>query len=109
MEGFGQKSAENLKNSIDKAKKNSLTRILTSLSIHHVGRKASSILSARIKHVFDLIEWEESDYTAIDGIGPGVAQNLMEFFSVEESIQTLKEMEQYRVALSQKESDRPLD
>src|SRR5690625_7966387 len=78
MEGFGQKSAENLKNSIDKAKKNSLTRILTSLSIHHVGRKASSILAARIEHVFDLIEWEESDYTAIDGIGPVVAQNRSE-------------------------------
>lgn len=109
LEGFGQKSAENLKNSIDKAKKNSLTRILTSLSIHHVGRKASSILAARIEHVFDLIEWEESDYTAIDGIGPVVAQNLMEFFSVEENIQILKEMEQYGVDLSQKESDRPVE
>lgn len=109
LDGFGQKSAENLKISIDKAKKNSLTRILTSLSIHHVGRKASSILAARVNHIFDLIEWQESDYLAIDGIGPVVAQNLMEFFSVEENIRILKEMEQYGVDLSQKEADRPVE
>src|SRR5690625_5486840 len=33
----------------------------------------------------------------------------MEFFSVEKNIQILKEMEQYGVDLSQKESDRPVE
>ena len=56
-----------------------------------------------------MIEWQESDYLAIDGIGPVVAQNLMEFFSVEENIRILKEMEQYGVDLSQKEADRPVE
>src|SRR5699024_7962506 len=56
LEGLGKKSAENLRKNIEKAKNNSLPRILTSLSIHHVGRKASSILAAKINHIFDLID-----------------------------------------------------
>jgi len=38
-----------------------------------------------------------------------VAQNLMEFFSVEENIEILKQMENLGVDLSQKESDRPIE
>lgn len=109
LEGFGKKSAENLRKNIDKAKNNSLTRILTSLSIHHVGRKASSILAAEVNHIFDLVDWKEEDYLRIDGIGPVVAQNLIEFFSVEENIEILRKMETFGVDLSQKESDRPAE
>lgn len=108
LEGFGEKSADNLRKSIERAKNNSLTRILTSLSIHHVGKKASSVLASHIHHLLDLKEWKEEDYTKIRDIGPVVAQNLIEFFSVEENIEILKRLEALGVDLTQKEADRPV-
>jgi DNA ligase (NAD+) len=51
LEGFGAKSADNLKAAIDKAKQNPIYRLLHSLSIHHLGKKVSKLLAAEIKHV----------------------------------------------------------
>src|SRR5690606_22794108 len=41
LEGFGEKSAANMKAAIEKAKKNPIHRLLHSLTIHHLGIKAS--------------------------------------------------------------------
>lgn len=54
LEGFGERSAENLKKSIDKAKQNPISRLLNSLTIHHLGKRASKIIAAEINHVLDL-------------------------------------------------------
>lgn len=109
LEGFGEKSVQNLKASIEKAKSNSLRRILTSLSIHHLGKKASSLIAAEIASLWDLVEWNQDDYLRIKDIGPVVAQNMQEFFSVPENVAMLKKMEAYGVDMSQKESDRPIE
>lgn len=109
LDGFGDKSAENLRDSIEKSKKNSLTRILTSLSIHHVGKKASSLIAAEIENIFDLQNWSMEDYTRIKAIGPVVAKNMFDFFSVPENIELLKSMEKYGVDMSRKGEDMPIE
>lgn len=108
LEGFGEKSVQNLKESIEKAKSNSLTRILTSLSIHHVGKKASSLIAAEIENIFELQKWELEDFMRIKAIGPVVAKNIRDFFSVPDNVKILKRMEEYGVDMSQKESDKPI-
>lgn len=109
LEGFGEKSVQNLKASIEKAKSNPLRRILTSLSIHHLGKRASALIAAEIKSIWDLVDWTEEDYLRIKDIGPVVAQNMQEFFSVPENLEILKKMEEYGVDMSQKEVDRPVE
>lgn len=108
LEGFGDKSVQNLEKSIETAKANSLTRILTSLSIHHVGKKASSLVAAEINSIFDLQEWNQEDFIKIKAIGPVVAKNIQDFFSVPENVEILRRMEEYGVDMNQKESDKPL-
>lgn len=109
LEGFGEKSVQNLRKSIEAAKNNSLTRIITSLSIHHVGKKVSSIIAAEISSLFELQEWTQEDFIAIKDIGPVVAKNIHEFFSVPENVEILRRMEELGVDMSQKDSDKPLD
>lgn len=108
LEGFGEKSVQNLQASIDKARSNSLRRILTSLSIHHLGKKASSLIAAEIGSLWDLIDWDIEDYMKIKDIGPVVARNMHDFFSVSENVAMLKKMEEYGVDMSQKEEDKPI-
>ena len=107
LEGFGEKSVENLKLSIDKAKHNPIHRLLHSLSIHHLGKKVSKLLSAELDHVLDLAEWNLDDFTCIKDVGPVVAENVILYFSKPEHIAMLKKMESLGVNLTQTEDDRP--
>ncbi len=107
LEGFGQKSADNLRAAIDKAKQNPVWRLLHSLSIHHLGKKASQLLAAEVDHVLDLAKWTEEDYVHIKDIGPKVARNVMEWFSQEQNLDLLRNMEELGVNLRPTDDDRP--
>ncbi len=107
LEGFGVKSAENLANAIEKAKKNPISRLLHSLSIHHLGKKASRLIAEQIDHVLDLTQWTEEQLTSIKDIGPVVARNVVDYFSQKENISMLQRMEERGVNLSKTQEDLP--
>ena len=108
LEGFGKKSADKLKSSIEKAKKNPIYRLLHSLSIHHLGIRASKILAAQIQHVLDLANWPLERYTEIKDIGPVLAENMVNYFKDPTNVQLLKNLEAHGVNLAQTEADRPI-
>lgn len=107
LEGFGEKSAQKMKDSIDKAKGNPIHRLLHSLSIHHLGKKVSKLLAAEIGHVLELKDWTAEDFTTIKDVGPIVAENVIRFFEVPTNVEMLEEMEALGVNLSQTDEDRP--
>ncbi|MEZ5056461.1 MAG: NAD-dependent DNA ligase LigA [Saprospiraceae bacterium] len=107
LEGFGSKSAENLRASIEKAKHQPVYRFLYSLSIHHLGKKVSQLLAAQINHVLDLKDWTLEQFTDIKDVGPTVAENVMAFFHNENNIHLLEEMESLGVNMTQTEDDKP--
>ncbi len=107
LEGFGSKSATNLEAAIDKARKQPISRLLYSLSIHHLGKKVSKLLAAEVDHVLDLADWTAEKYVDIKDVGPKVAENVIEFFGNEKNIELLKDLESLGVNLTQTEDDRP--
>lgn len=107
LEGFGKKSATKLREGIDKAKKNPIHRLLHSLSIHHMGKKASSLIAERLKYVPDLAKWGESDFTDIPEIGPVVTRNVMAWFGRKENMEVLRQMESLGVNMKQTAEDKP--
>jgi len=108
LEGFGQRSVVKLEASINKAKENPISKLLHSLSVHHLGKKASKLIAQEINHVLDLREWTEEKFTEIKDIGPVVAKNVIEYFSNPVNIRMLERMENYGVNLYQTEDDKPL-
>ena len=109
LDGFGEKSAKNIEKAVNKAKKNPISRLLHSLSIHHLGKKASKLIAEKIEYVLDLQNWTEETFTDIKDIGPVVAKNVIEYFSQAKNIELLKEMEDLGVNLHQTEEDKPLE
>ncbi len=107
LEGFGKKSADKLKASIEKAKSNPIQRLLHSLSIHHLGQRASKLIAEKVLHVLDLANWTFEDYTSIKDIGPVVAQNCMKWFAHQPNLEMLREMESCGVNLTQTALDKP--
>ncbi len=109
LEGFGERSASKLKKAIEKAKKNPIHRVLYSLSIHHFGRKASKLIAQEIKHILELKDWTEDNFTEIKDIGPVVTQNVITYFQNPKNIEILEEMEVLGVNFNQTDEDRPLE
>ena len=109
LDGFGEKSAKNLETAINKAKKNPISRLLHSLSIHHLGTKASQLIAERINHVLELKNWTEENFTEIKDIGPVVAKNIIAFFNQPENIALLEKMEMLGVNVYQTEEDKPIE
>ena len=108
LEGFGKRSAENIKLSVEKAKSNPIQRLLHSLSIHHLGKKASKLIAEQISHVLDLKHWPKERFLEIKDIGPVVADNVIAWFANEKNITMLHQMESYGVNLTQTDEDKPL-
>jgi DNA ligase (NAD+) len=108
LEGFGSKSAEKLLSAVNKAKGNPIHRLLHSLSIHHLGKKASKLIAAEINHVFDLQYWNKEKFTSIKDIGPVVADNVIAYFSDPDHISMLHRIEEHGVNMKQTKEDRPL-
>jgi DNA ligase (NAD+) len=108
LEGFGDKSTTKLESAIEQAKSNPLKKLLNSLSIHHLGQKASMLIAQHIDDVFELQDWTIEHFTNIKDIGPVVAENVMAYFSIPENIEMLKRMASYGVNISQTDEDRPV-
>lgn len=107
LEGFGRKSAENMARSVEKAKHNPIHRLLHSLSIHHLGKKAAKLIAGEVQYVPELDQWTEEQFLSIKDIGPVVAKNVMAFFQQPENVAMLLEMESLGVNLRQMEEDKP--
>ncbi len=108
LEGFGKRSGENLETAITKAKANPIHRLLHSLSIHHLGKKASKLIAENISHVLDLRQWSYEDFVDIKDIGPVVAENVVAYFADDQNIALLEKMESLGVNLTQTDDDKPL-
>ncbi len=105
LEGFGAKSAEKLRKGIDAAKQNPIHRLLHSLSVHHLGQKASKLLAAEVAHVLDLAEWPLERYQEIKDVGPVLARNVYNFFQNPTNLSLLRDMEALGVNMRQTEED----
>lgn len=83
LEGFGKKSADNLKKSIEKAKDNDLSKLVFAFGIHHIGAKNAKLLADRFKTLDALSCASKEEITAIDGIGEIMADSIIDYFSLE--------------------------
>jgi DNA ligase (NAD+) len=105
LDGFGARSAEKLRTGIELAKKNPIHRLLHSLSVHHLGQKASKLLAAEVNHVLDLAEWPLERYQEIKDVGPVLARNVFNFLQNPENIALLRALEDAGVNMLQTEED----
>lgn len=92
LEGFGEKSVNNLLNSIEKSKENSLERLLFGLGIRHVGAKTAKILAKYYGHIDQLMNATYEELVEIKDIGEIIAASIVDYFNFENrnTIEALK-------------------
>jgi DNA ligase (NAD+) len=81
LDGFADKKADNLLESIELSKARSLARLITALGIRGVGEVGAADLS---RHFFDLTALSQAspeELQTIEGIGPNIAQGIVDWFA----------------------------
>ncbi len=92
LEGYGNKSVENLLDAIDNSKENSLEKLLFGLGIPHVGEKTSKILAIHFKTLDNLISKDEEELTEISDIGETIAKSIKDYFMNKKNIEEIERL-----------------
>lgn len=80
LEGFKEKSIQNLLSAIEHSKNVTLPRFIMALGISHVGAGTAELLAAHGGDIETLMKVDEDSLNKIEGIGPVIATSVVEFF-----------------------------
>ncbi len=93
MEGFGEKSYQNLIASVEKARKTTLPRLIYGLGISNIGVANARVICKACDYDLDRIRKISTEEMAeIDGIGPVIAGTFAEYFAREKNQQALDKL-----------------
>ena len=85
LEGFGEKSAENLVRAIERSKEQPFSRVLFALGIRHVGSVTAGLIAGRFGGEDLLRGVSVEQLTKIEGIGEVVARAVVAYFALEDN------------------------
>jgi DNA ligase (NAD+) len=79
LERMADKKAQNLLDNIDRSRQTELPRIIFALGISGVGESAARLLAGHFRQFEALQKASSNDIETISGIGPVIAQNVVDF------------------------------
>jgi len=103
LDRMGQKSAENLKNSIEISKSRGLAKLLFAFGIRQVGQKAGKVLASHFSDLDELMAATAEELTIIPDIGPVTAGFITEWFKNPQSIHQIELLRKAGVSLRSEE------
>lgn len=83
LEGYKEKRLQNLQAGIEASKSQPVYRLLTALGIRFVGEVVAETLMAHFADLDALIAASSEELSAVEGIGPKIAESVVEFFALE--------------------------
>ncbi len=92
LERMGKKSAENLVRAIEESKHRTLDRLITGLTIRHVGTRMAEIIAERVQTIEKLRALSLADLESIPEVGPIVARSIHEYFKEPENRNLLDDL-----------------
>lgn len=102
IEGFGEKSIDNILKSIRNSKQRPFDKVLFAIGIRHVGERTARILARHFKTIDNLMNAKQDDIEKVNEIGPRIAESVYSFF---QSKQNRKLIDKLRAAGLQFEAE----
>ena len=92
LEKMGEKSVENLLNSIEESKKRDYSKTLYALGIPYVGKFLGNLLAEKSKNIETLMKMTEEELLMIDGVGEKVAKSVYSFMRDPVNIEIIEKL-----------------
>ncbi len=90
LDRMGDKLATKIMTNIEVSKQRPLHRVLFALGIIHVGSEIAELLTQRYASLNEMAEATPEELTEIPGIGPKIAESVVDYFAVALNQQVLK-------------------
>ena len=88
---------------VEESKGRGLARVLFGLGIRHVGANVGEVLARRFGSVHELAAASAEQIAQVDGVGPKIAESVVEFFSVPDNLAVVERLRAAGVVLEQEE------
>ncbi len=95
LEGFGDKSIQNLLDSIEKSKENSLERLIFALGIRYIGKKTAKILAKYYKTIDNFFNTNKEELLSIPDIGDIMAESIISYIEKEEHKRLIEDLKNH--------------
>ncbi|WP_207497052.1 NAD-dependent DNA ligase LigA [Aridibaculum aurantiacum] len=108
LPGFGKKSIDNIQAAIEASKQQTLNRLIFALGIRYVGETTAKVLANTVDHLLDLKNYSEEQLQSLEDIGVKVAKSIHTFFSNEQNIEMLHQLESLGVQMNNTKRTAPV-
>ncbi len=105
LERMAEKSAQNLIDAIKKSKEQPFERVIYALGIRFVGKTVAKDLAKAFKTMEKLQSLTEDELTAVDSIGPRIAESVVDFFSNEKNRTIVQHLGEKGLQFEQEEEE----
>ena len=99
MDGFGERSINNLQEAISNSKTQPLHRVIYGLGIRYVGETTAKTLANTVDYLNDFTNYTEEALQQLEDVGVKVAKSVKSFFSDNENIKLLLQLEELGINL----------
>ncbi len=106
LEGFGEVSARNLLDAIEQSKKMPFARVLFALGLDGVGSVTAEALARHFGSIDDLLAAGEERIEEVDGVGPILAESIVEQLSDEATLELIADLRRQGLRFELDESER---
>jgi len=94
LEGFGDKSIDNLRTAIEASKQQPLHRLIYGLGIRYVGETTAKALAQSVANLFELEQYSIEQLQLLPDVGTKVAASIHSFFKNPDHILMLQQLQQ---------------
>ncbi len=105
LEGFKDKSADNLINAINKSKNNDFYRLIYAFGIRHIGNKAAKLIADKFKNIDNLLLAKEEEIKEIEGFGEVMAESVYNFFNLSATKELIEKLKSFNVNMTAEEKE----
>jgi DNA ligase (NAD+) len=101
LDGFADKKADNLMAAIEASRSRPLARLLTALGIRFVGGVVAEMLASHYGSIDRLMAASAEELQGIEGVGPRIAESVVDFFSRTRHRQIIEKLRRAGVRLAE--------
>ncbi len=99
LEGFAEKSAQNLMNAIEQSKHTTFASFLYGIGIRHVGEGVAQLLASKFPDIDALKQADATMLMKIRGIGPKVAEAVSNWFKEPDNLLLIKRLMNHGITM----------
>ena len=105
LERMGEKSADNLLNSLENSKQRTLAQVIFALGIRLVGQNVAKVLARQFHSLEALQQADYDTLVVIDEVGPKIAESITDYFQKDRHTAFLQRLAEAGVRLSGNEAE----